>query len=218
MDFGKLFAHLETTDEGKAFKSELTTHIEDSDKIKTGLDTEKSKTTSIGDRDIGTLVSTFDWLKENGLDTPEKLAEYKLKSDGLEGTMAEQKAESAKILLELEQGSKQIKADADRVRLDSKVRGALFDKIGDKKVFGYVIGDKMSKNMFAEDGDGNILYGVEGQRRKLDDAFEDMRNEDPLAYIAKPDGTGNPPKPNQQQNQHQTTNSTLEDRMSKIFK
>jgi hypothetical protein len=218
MDFAKLLAFLETTDEGKTFKSEIVTHIETTDKMKGDLDDEKAKTSSIGDRDIGRMISTHDWLKENGLDTAEKLSEYKAKSDGLENTVEQQKEASAKLAEELELRSTKIKDEADYLKLEANVQVALSDKVGDRGGFNLLIKDKMSKNMFSTDESGNILYGVEGQRKSLEDSVEELRNESPYAFAPKPDGTGNPSKPNQQQQSNKyATNDDTRARLNKMF-
>lgn len=187
-----LLAHLETTEEGKVFKGGLVAYVEATDKTKTDLDTEKAKTSSIGDRDVGKLISTYDWLKDNGLDTAEKLSEYKTKSDGLETTVEQQKAAGVKLTEDLELRSTKIKTDADRVKLEADVKIALADIVGDKGGFNLLIQDKMNRGLFSYDGSGKILHGVEGQRKSLEDSKEEFRNESPYAFTPKPNGTGNP--------------------------
>lgn len=220
MKYANILAHLASTDEGKALVAEFTSLVNENTTAKEALEKAETKVASLGDRDVGALIAKDDWLTANGLDTPEKLADYKAKSDGLEQTIEEQKTSAAEIALNLEQGSQKIKKDADRVRLDAKVRIALSDKIGDKGGFNLVIDNKMGKGLFAEDEAGNILYGVEGQRKPLEDSFEEMRNEAPYAFTAKPSGTNNIPQHqnNQQQQQNTPLKSSFGDVVAEMTK
>jgi hypothetical protein len=191
MKYANILTYLAGTEEGKALVSDFTALVNENTTTKAQLETAEKKVTSLGDRDVGELIATSDWLKENGLDTPEKLAEYKSKADGLELTNSELKSSSEALKEKLEQESTKVNENATMTMLKADVKVALAPKMSDKKAL--AVDDMFKSGLVTKGEDGTIFYGTDGNV-KLDDSAEAYRADYPFAFAEKPSGTGNPPK------------------------
>lgn len=196
MDFTGLIAHLGTTEEGKAFLTDLNAHIETIDKTKTELDDAKNKLNLLGDRDIAQSVALLDLLKKEGLDTAAGIVDLKnsaAEADKKLTTAKEIAAATEAKQKEINEGADAITAKANALLQRSQIHTSLAKFAGESdSLFRRVVDGGIEDKEFTLSEDGKTLYKGE----IIDTAIEKMRTDYPNTFRPAPQGTGNPPAPN----------------------
>lgn len=194
MDFKALIDFLQGTEGGEEFAKQLSPHIDEYDRTKTDLSNANDKLALLGDRDLAKMIALQDHLTNEGLDTPEKLVDFKAKTEGLEQTVNERDEAIKTLRADLENKEATYRKEADDKLLEAAVLVKLAGIRGEKEaVFNTAIKTEMPK--FSKNEQGEILY----DGKPVDQAHEYFRNTYGNGFSEKPQGTGLPPKPNQPQ-------------------
>lgn len=213
MDFAAFIPKLQALEGGADLAKELEPVIEEYDKNKDALKEANKKLAVLGDRDVGKMVALVDTLKENELDTPAKIVDFKNHAEGLEKTVAERDKDVEDMKGKLEARETQVKEDADRVLLLADAKVALSGIRGSKEtVFNNAVETEMSAGKFSR-GDKGILF----DGKPLADAHDYFRDTWGNGFADKPSGTGNPPTPKETpKKENKTGSSTWADVVSEV--
>jgi hypothetical protein len=227
MDFEKLIAYLQKTDEGQAFAKQLAPHIEKHDEITTEIATLKEQilkadTTvkAVGERDISEVIALYDLAKKEGFDTAEKIVAIKAKADKLELTEEQTKAREKEVQEELDKGKAATELAQEESRKEillSDSMSAMLDYRGEERWYKESLKDLINKGLISKSEDGKILYGKEGDRNPITECAETLRKEYTSAFKEPPTGTDITPRPGDPNRNSKTTN-TMKQRMTRAFK
>ena len=217
MNFKELLDFLKETDGGDKFASNLVTHIEEVDTLKTENTTLKKQTEAIGDRDLGKIIGMADYLEKENLNTAEQIVELRNKADGGEKTASELQKQLEDANNEIKKGTelvdaKTLEVDAAMLLVDAKT--SLMPFVGDRKrVFDTAITTEMAAGKFSKNDKGETLF----ENKPIAESLEYFRTEWGNGFDTAPEGTGNAPS---QGDQHAHQHNNQEDtrtRLNKMF-
>lgn len=214
MDFAAFILELQKLEGGADLAKQLEPIVEDYDKNKTELDKAKQDLAVVDGRDLGKMIALVDTLKTNGLDTPEKIVDFKNKTEGLEKSVEERDEDIKEMRVQLEARETQVNEDAQNTLLLADAKVALAGIRGAKvTVFNNAVETEMRAGKFTRDGEKGLLFNG----KPITESHEYFRDTWGNGFAEKPQGTNNPPAPADNTRQSGGGNLTTLERLRKGF-
>lgn len=214
MDFAAFIQELQKLEGGADLAKQLEPIVEEYDKNKSDLDKAKQDLAVVEGRDLGKMVALVDTLKESNLDTPEKIVDFKNKTEGLEKSVEERDEDIKQMREQLTQRETQVNEDAQNTLLLADAKVALAGIRGAKvTVFNNAVETEMKAGNFTRDDDKGLLF----KGKPISESHEYFREEWGNGFADKPQGTNNPPAPPSNSPDGKGNNLTTLERLKKGF-